>query len=108
MTTHHGTAYVMKISKGQLIVWSTGLLAPLWLLLINSLIERFMSVSVSGRWLYASIILGALICATAISVSRFAVWQRIALILASWLLIAGEVLTLGAFLVFNPGVSATQ
>lgn len=91
----------MKISKPQLIMWSVGFLAPVWLLL-------FTPASTSGAWLYVSVLLGAIVCAVAIAMSRFAIWQRIALVFASWLLLGGEVLTLGMFLLWGDGLRGVQ
>jgi len=94
----------MKISKSQLVMWAVGFLAPVWLLVIG----RFTSGHISGAWLYVSVIVGALVCAVAIARSSFAVWQRIALVLASWLLLAGELLTLAAILLSRAGLRGVQ
>jgi hypothetical protein len=94
----------MKITKAQLLMWCIGFLAPVWLLVV----ERLMSAPISGAWLYGSIIIGALVCAVAIAVSSFSVWQRVALVFASWLLLVGEVLTLGAFLMSRHGLRGVQ
>jgi hypothetical protein len=61
-----------------------------------------------GSVALVSVIVGALVCAVAIARSSFAVWQRIALVFASWLLLAGEVLTLGAFLLSRGGLRGVQ
>ena len=91
----------MKISKPQLIMWTVGFLAPVWLLL-------FTPASTPGAWLYVSVLVGAIVCAVAIAMSRFAIWQRIALVFASWLLLGGEVLTLGVFFLSRDGLRGIQ
>jgi hypothetical protein len=98
----------LKTSKSQLIVWTVGLLMPLWLLVADLTIQRFSGTRLSGVWLYVSVIAAAVLCASVIAFSRFAVWQRIALVLASWLLLAGEALALGAFELSKTGLAGTQ
>ena len=98
----------MRISKLQIILWIIGLLMPLWLLVTDSVIQRFTGVPLSGAWLHISVIVAAVFCAVVIAFSRFAVWQRIALVFASWLLLVGEVLTLGAFLLSRDGLRGVQ
>lgn len=98
----------MKILKSQLIVWIVGLLMPLWLLAADSMIQRFSGTQLSGAWLHVSVIGGALICAVVVAFSRLAVWQRVALMFASWLLLAGEVLILGALELSRNGLAGTQ
>src|SRR5688572_33403055 len=98
----------MKPSSLRVVIWVSGFLMPLWLFLADLMTQRFAHVSLQGVWLYGGIIAGAIICALVISLSHIAIWQRIALVFASWLLLAGEVLTLGALQLARNGLAGTQ
>lgn len=69
---------------------------------------RLTGVSLPGGWLYASIILGAVICGISELFVNCAIWQWVALVFASWLLLVGEVLMLGAFLLSRSGLKGIQ
>jgi hypothetical protein len=81
---------------------------PVWFFAADLFNERLTQTNIPGRWLYVSIIFGAAICGIAISFLKFAVWQRMALVFASWLLIFGEVLMLGTFFLSRSGLKGTQ
>ncbi len=98
----------MKFSKSKLIAWSIGLLMPLWLLVADLLLQRFTGTPLPGAWLYVGMIVAAVLCAVVISFSCFPIWQRIALVFASWLLLAGEVLIIGVFELARSGVKGIQ
>jgi hypothetical protein len=93
-----------KISKSQRLVWSIGSLMPLWLVVINLVVKQSTGVEVSGVWIYVSVTLAAATCAVAIAFSRFSVWQRVALIMASWVLLVAEVLLLAAIALMRNGL----
>lgn len=81
---------------------------PLWLLLADLLLQQFTRTPLSGAWLYVGMIVAAVFCAAVIVFSRFTVWHRIALVFASWLLLAGEVLIIGIFKLARSGLNGIQ
>ena len=81
---------------------------PVWLLAADFFCERVAGTELSGRWLYVSIVAGALLCAGAIVVSGLSVLRRILFVFASWLLLAAEVLVLGAFELSRSGLGGIQ
>ena len=89
-------------------VWSIGLLMPVWLFVSNFINKWLSGTELPGAWLYVSVILGAVICGIVISFSALAVWRRVSLVLISWILIAGEVLALGAFELSRSGLAGTH
>lgn len=70
--------------------------------------DNVTSGSISGAWLYVGVIAGAVLCAAALAVSDYSTWQRVALVLASWLLMLGEVLLIGAVLLSRDGLTGVQ
>jgi hypothetical protein len=98
----------MKTSKTNLLIWGIGFLMPLWLAIADPISKSLFGTELSGRWLYVSVIAGASICAIAVFVSAFSIWQRVALVIGSWVLLAGEVLVLGAFYLSKNGLVGTQ
>jgi len=98
----------MKISNFQLLIWCVGFLSPVWMCVVDLIAQYLTSASISGAWLYVSILLGAVVCSISIAFSRFNLWERIALVFVSWLLLAGEVLAIGALLIMTHGLQGTQ
>ena len=93
-----------KISRPQLVAWSIGFLMPLWLVVIDLMMQRLTGIEVSGAWLYVSVTVAAIICAITVVFSRFTLWQRVALIMTSWLLLVCEVLVLAAAALMRNGL----
>jgi hypothetical protein len=98
----------MKFSKTHLLVWCTGFLMPVWLIVADRIYQRVSDSPLSGRWLYASILVGALICAAAILISRLSVLKRIVFVAGSWVLLGVEVLALGAVELSRTGLAGIQ
>ena len=98
----------MRVSKSVLALWSFGFLMPVWLLIADLFSERLTGTNLPGGWLYVGIVAGAAVCGIAICLWKVTIWQRLALILASWLLLAGEVLLLGAFSLSQSGLKGVQ
>ena len=63
---------------------------PVWLLVADVVLNLVGETELSGRWLYVSIVAGALICAGAIVASSLSMLKRILLVFGSWLLLAAK------------------
>ena len=81
---------------------------PVWLLVADVVLNLVGETELSGRWLYVSIVAGALICAGAIVASSLSMLKRILLVFGSWLLLVAEVLILGVFQLLRSGLTGTQ
>ena len=81
---------------------------PVWLLVADYVCKHVAGTELSGGWLYVSIVAGALLCAGVVVVSGASVLKRGLFIFASWLLLALEILALGAFELSRSGLSGTQ
>ena len=81
---------------------------PVWLLVADQIYQRVTGAELSGNWLFVSIGVGALVCAMTIVGSTMPALKRVLFVLASWLLIAGEVLALAVLQLFKSGLAGTQ
>lgn len=81
---------------------------PVWLLVADYICKHVAGTELSGAWLYVSFVAGALLCAGAVIVSGASVLRRGLLIFASWLVLALEILALGAFELSRSGLVGIQ
>jgi hypothetical protein len=98
----------MKVFSRQLIIWIVGLLMPVWLLLAGNAYKLIAGAELSGRWLYVSIIAGAVLCAGSVLTSELPIVRRVVFVFASWLMLAVEVLLLGVFEFSRSGLTGIQ
>ena len=98
----------MRVFKRHLLIWSIGMLMPVWLFVADHCYKLFVRKEFSAGWLYVSIIAGALICAGAIATTGLPAFRRILFVFASWLMLAAEVLLLGVFEFARTGLTGIQ